>query len=90
MALDLAYIKTGQRGELPLDVAVARMFDHFAGELERGTSDGRQPLPALDPGGYVVLLRHEDAREPSAVGTSLGRLPGFGEGADARDHFLGN
>ncbi|MCK6550060.1 hypothetical protein L6R52_29770 [Myxococcota bacterium] len=58
--LERAYLETGQRGSLPLDVAVARMFEHFARALERGTN-ARQPLPELDPGGYVVLRSDEGA-----------------------------
>jgi hypothetical protein len=61
--LELSYIRSGQRGGLPVDVAVRKMLDYFAGELAKvpDTRTGRQPLPELDNGGYMVLSLANDA-----------------------------
>ncbi|MBA3460913.1 MAG: hypothetical protein H0T46_13170 [Deltaproteobacteria bacterium] len=59
--LDQAYIESGQRGDAPMDVAVAKMAAYFAGRIERevaptGTFTSiYQPLPEIDNGGYVAL-----------------------------------
>lgn len=59
--LDLAYIESGQRGDVPMDVAVAKMAEHFAGRIERETADLgpfapiHQPLPEIENGGYIAL-----------------------------------
>jgi len=59
--LDLAYIESGQRGELPMDVAVAKMAAHFAAKIEREIPDVgpfkeiHQALPEIDNGGYVAF-----------------------------------
>jgi hypothetical protein len=59
--LDLAYIESGQRGDAPMDVAVAKMAVHFAGRIDRDVPDVgpfapiRQPLPEIENGGYIAL-----------------------------------
>lgn len=59
--LDLAYIESGQRGDAPMDVAVAKMAAHFAGRVERDVPDVgtfaaiHQPLPEIENGGYIAL-----------------------------------
>ena len=59
--LDQAYIESGQRGDAPMDVAVAKMADYFAGRIEREIAASGpftsiyQPLPELDNGGYIAL-----------------------------------
>jgi uncharacterized protein YjbI with pentapeptide repeats len=59
--LELAYIESGQRGDAPMDVAVAKMAVHFAGRIEREVPDAgtftaiHQPLPEIENGGYVAL-----------------------------------
>jgi len=59
--LDQAYIESGQRGDAPMDVAVAKMAAHFAGRVEREVPDDRtfevihQPLPEIENGGYIAL-----------------------------------
>lgn len=59
--LDLAYIESGQRGDAPMDVALAKMADHFAARIERdipakGEFEAiHQPLPEIENGGYIAL-----------------------------------
>jgi hypothetical protein len=59
--LDLAYIESGQRGDAPMDVAVAKMAAHFAARIERDVPDVgtfapiHQPLPEIENGGYIAL-----------------------------------
>lgn len=59
--LELAWLRSGQRGSDPLDVAISKMADFFAGRIEAeapttGPMDRlAQPLPEIENGGYVVL-----------------------------------
>ena len=59
--LELAYIESGQRGDTPMDIAVAKMAAHFAARIERDVPDVgafaeiHQPLPEIENGGYIAL-----------------------------------
>lgn len=59
--LDEAYIQSGQRGDAPMDVAVAKMAAYFAGRIENEVAPAgafdviHQPLPEIENGGYIVL-----------------------------------
>jgi len=59
--LALAYIQSGQRGDAPLDVALRKMADYFAGRIEQEVAGSgaiapiHQSLPELKNGGYIAL-----------------------------------
>ncbi len=59
--LDQAHIESGQRGDTPMDIAVAKMGAYFAGRIdvelapEETFATISQPLPEIDNGGYIAL-----------------------------------